>query len=1017
MCWRPLFWILLIPSILFGQYTYVFNRYSLTDGLNTNKVNCVWQDQQGFLWIGTEVGIQRFDGRKFASFRYFQNESPPPSLGIDQIIGDEDGKIWLLQGSQIGRFDSSTFQYESVKIGADRDIPARNEFRLFKDSKGIVFLCASKYGLFWYDRNLGMFVNTGLPIQVPTNWGINNVIESAETGEYFLTSEEGLALFDSRTGSLFYKDHNPDQIPFFNPNVLPNTISFLKSTDRTWWATYWDYNTVKQSSVLLHYDPKLKTLLSDTLEHQPNYDYVLLNQILETENGQLWVGGANSLLSYEKNLRGFSQYLKSSPSEFDIKATHIRNLFEDREGNIWLSTENGLYVVDPKMRDIYNILVIDGLKKESAVNALLETQNGENWIGTWGIGILIYNQKFQEIPGIGFNDLNQEDVNLYGKIWDLCQHKTSGTIWSASQSGTLAVFDPKTKQVLHYLRPPVFEESTVRQIIEDRQGNLWFGTQSGQLVKWDGKHPIGNGSLQSVLNLKTIILRLYVDKDGLLWVGTHKDGVYVIDPKRGEILNHYDRELSDRNLISDNSVMDIQQFNDSIFFVGSDILNIVNKNSGNIKNITQRDGLNGSKISQMLMDDDGTLWFISNNGLSSYNYQKDIVNSYNNLHEIIYGEKTSATKWKMNNGELWFGGEDVVFGFDPSILKNNETPPAVVLTDFKLLNRFLNRDSILAQKEITFKHDQNSVTFYFSALTFNKQYQLQYYYRLLGLNDDWVRAERNLTANYTTLPPGRYTFQLKSRNFQGKESEKITALDFKILPPFYASSWFIVLIGLLIIGLVYFFYKLKINQLLALERLRNKVARDLHDDMGSTLSTINILSSMAKSKIVSDTVKSSTYLTKITDNSQRMMEDMDDIVWSIKPDNDNMHKIIARMREYATGVLEAKDITLQFQTEEHIYAEKLNMESRRDLFLIFKEVINNTVKYAHCNAVTVHINIDKKRLYMTIKDDGIGFDLTQVAAGNGLENIKNRSLSLGGHLQIKSTPGQGTEINLEIPMR
>ena len=1013
---RMLCWMLFVQGCVFGQYTYVFNRYSTTDGLNTNKVNCVWQDEKGFLWIGTEVGIQRFDGRKFVSFGGYENERLPPSLGIDQILGAEDGKLWLLQGSQIGQFDTFTFQYDDTPVKKAGDIPPRNQFKLFKDSRGRIFLCASKFGLMWFNPKKGMFVDTDVPVHVPKGWGVNGLFEDVETGEYFISSDQGLAIFNSLTNELFYNDNNPARIPFFDQKTLPNVNAFLKDNKDTWWAAYWDFDRTRQRSVLLHYDPKQKQMLSDTLgSHSPNH-YAFLKHLLETRNGQLWIGGANALFVYEDDLNGFSQQLKATPLEFDIKSDDIRHIIEDREGNIWLSSANGLYMVNPNLRDVYNLVVIEGLKHESAVNALLETRNKENWIGTWGKGVLVYDSMFDKLEGDLYKGIGKENFESYGKVWDLCQHSTTGNIWSASQGGTLAVIDPDTKKVSSWLQPTVFEKSTVRQIKEDKNGNLWFATQGGHLVKWDKKDSVSDLSFQLIHNFNTIIYRLYFDKEGRLWIGTHKQGVYVVDPEKGQIYFHFDREFGDQFSVVDNTISDIQQYNDSIFFLGSEVLNILNIRSGKVKRISAYDGLNGSKVSQMMMDNDSILWMITNNGLSSYNYERDMISSYNNLHGIIYGNKANATKWRMQNGEIWFGGDDVVFGFEPKVLKHKQKPPSVTLTDFKLFNRFIPLDSLLAQKQITLKHYQNSFTFYFSALNFNQQHKLHYYYRIPGINKDWVRAERELAANYTTMPPGNHTFEVKSRNLHGEESETVTRVGFKILPPFYATWWFITLLSIVVLGLAYLIYRLRVNRLLALEKLRNKVARDLHDDMGSTLSTINILSSMAKSKMVSDTVTSSNYLTKITDNSQRMMEAMDDIVWSIKPDNDSMQKILARMREYATGVLEAKDIRIDFNIDEHINTKKLNMEARRDLFLIFKEAINNTAKYAYGDKVVVHMQCLGKRLHMGIRDNGKGFDLRNADTGNGLDNMRKRAHALRGRLHINSSPQNGTEIILDMPI-
>jgi signal transduction histidine kinase len=223
-------------------------------------------------------------------------------------------------------------------------------------------------------------------------------------------------------------------------------------------------------------------------------------------------------------------------------------------------------------------------------------------------------------------------------------------------------------------------------------------------------------------------------------------------------------------------------------------------------------------------------------------------------------------------------------------------------------------------------------------------------------------------------------------------------------------------LSLAFFGLLYFIHRLRINRILAVENLRNSVARDLHDDMGSTLSTINILSTMAKSKLNTDNVRVSEYLGKISDNSQRMMEAMDDIVWSIKPMNDSMQKITARMREIATSVLEAKDIDLDFRTDPSIEEVKMDMQARRDFFLVFKEAINNIAKYSNASKAQIHLALHHQRLIMIIQDDGIGFDIDK-ADGNGLGNMYKRAAALKGRINIQSKPGEGTQITLNIPVQ
>jgi signal transduction histidine kinase len=287
-----------------------------------------------------------------------------------------------------------------------------------------------------------------------------------------------------------------------------------------------------------------------------------------------------------------------------------------------------------------------------------------------------------------------------------------------------------------------------------------------------------------------------------------------------------------------------------------------------------------------------------------------------------------------------------------------------------------------------------------------------------GLEDNWrMITSGTLRATYSYLPPGHYIFKVRAQNINGVSSAGVTAFRLFVKPPFWRNYWFVCTILFFIAILIYTLHKMRVNKLLAVEKIRNKVARDLHDDMGSTLSTINILSAMAKSKLNNDAVKTSEYISKISENSQRMMEAMDDIVWSIKPANDSMQRIAARMREFATSVLEAKNIEPEFIFDEKVYDVKLDMEARRDFFLVFKEAVNNAAKYSNATHVTVRLATEEKMLLMNVTDNGAGFDVPAAAmAGNGLGNMQKRADALNAKLVIQSQPGNGTIVKLSVPV-
>jgi signal transduction histidine kinase len=322
----------------------------------------------------------------------------------------------------------------------------------------------------------------------------------------------------------------------------------------------------------------------------------------------------------------------------------------------------------------------------------------------------------------------------------------------------------------------------------------------------------------------------------------------------------------------------------------------------------------------------------------------------------------------------------------------------------------------MQQGEVRLENNQNSFSIFFASLSFIQRDRLTYYYKMEGLDKDWIKADKSAFVNYSLLPPGNYTFKIFCENIEGQRSKETTELNIYIKPPFWAAKWFISTVLFFIALIIYAIHDMRVKRLMAVEKLRTRVARDLHDDMGSTLSTINILSAMAKSKMNNDVVKTTEYLAKITDNSQRMMDAMDDIVWSIKPSNDSMQKIVARMREFATNVLEPKDIVLDFTIDEQVYDIKLNMEARRDFFLVFKEAVNNAAKYSKAGTLTLNISVHNKVLKLSVKDDGVGFDAARADSGNGLGNMQKRADAINGKVEIKSKAGQGTEVVVKVPL-
>lgn len=1012
-----------LPSLLLAQHRkHVFNRLSAKDGLASNHVHSILQDQKGFIWLATANGLQRYDGRKIVMFR------PPvgdknylPAVPIKQIARDIHHNFWVRMEQEAGIFDPVTFRYKKAIIKTEGEVPPRAEYFLWLDSKGNIFLIITRYGILAYDSKTNTFSKDENRIRVPKGWCASHIVEDPKTGSYWIGADSGLALYNPRTKSLSYPTHNTEHQPILDNPLLkePVTALFLDKQSRLW-ITAWD--APKEPEKFYCYDLVSNKMTKDTAGLRVRTSiYKELVGYSQQSHGSIWAYGKMMLLEFDTLTKQFEYIRNESADDYDIKYDEVYCMYEDREQNTWIGTDEGVYVFNPS-RQVFNTIAMQGpppdnRKIDMQVNAVLQRNNKDLLIGTWGMGTLSFDTNFLAYKNTILKGMPPGET-AYTMQWDLHEEKRTGRIWVGCQDGRLIVHDPATgKSIFHKL--PLTEQRTIRQITEDKAGNIWLATQYGHIIKWDPAAGYGKDFMRGfslVQHINTIVYRMIPDSADYLWLCTHMKGVYRINPATGKIENHYDTKGGAGKSLYADLAGDILQYNDSLYFISSGALNLLNKNTGTIQLITTDDGLPSMSVKSMEKDEEGNLWLGLADGICRYNYKRKVFTLFTQKDGIIYSNFEYNASTRLHDGRLFFGNPHNFVFFQPRIAYNASQPLDVTITDFKLFNTYLPPDSIMKLDRVELAYTQNSITIEFAALSFLQRDKIVYFYQLEGINKEWVRPDKGLFANYTSLPPGHYTFKVMCENANGVESKNITTLKIYIHPPYWRTWWFLSLVGIAVAGLIYFIHRLRVNRLLGMEKVRTRIARDLHDDMGSTLSTINILSEMAKMKVQKDADKTSEYLDKISDNSSRMMEAMDDIVWSINPMNDSMQRITARMREFATGVLEARNIDFTFRVDEEVQDLKLDMEARRDFFLLFKEAVNNLAKYSQCRHAIIDISIQRERLIMKIMDDGIGFDVQQADSGNGLFNMKKRAQSLNGQLTMESAPGQGTRVLLDVPL-
>jgi ligand-binding sensor domain-containing protein/two-component sensor histidine kinase len=1016
-----IFLIALLPSFVYSQQRqYVFTRISTRDGLASNYVYSIMQDSRGFMWFGTSNGLQRYDGKKIITFRSTETSGDYlPAVAISQMFEDGSKNIWLRCGKEVGIFNPATLRYKRAVIEVDEEVSKRADYTLWKDNRGKVFLILKNYGFLSYDSAQHKFSAALNQFEIPKGWKLRTMVDDDKRNSYWIACDSGLAMFNRNSSQLHYYANNPQKIQLLNKsaNTRHLTTFFIDRNSRAWYAT-WPGQSAGES---FHcYDLlKQQPLATTNGIAEATQRYHELHGFFEQKNGKLWAHGLMLFLERDTIENRFRYLRNEFPDDYGIRYDVVHTMYEDRESNVWIGTDQGVYVFNPVAQPFNSITLnaIDDNKGpgDRSITCFLES-GSEIYVGSWGGGVKVFNNNLVETPPR--RPFVKPGDDNYQMVWCMHKQKSNGRIWIGCQSGRLMVYDPSTGATDYY-NPPILEGRTIRQIAEDRDGNIWIATQSGKLVKWQKARATNRfaDGFTAATTLNSIIYKMLVDAEGFLWIATHVYGVLKLDPATSVVLARYDTKQGDGKSLNSDVVSDLLELDSKRIMIAADAINILDKTTGEIEQITMSNGLLAHNVSSLARDRDGGVWLGTLTGLSRFNLSKHMFTYFSQRDGVLNSDFQSGSTIVLRDGRMMFGtSKDFVY-FDPRQISYSQAPPNVSITDFKLFNTYLPPDSITALDKVRLRFTQNSITVEFAALSFLQKDKITYYYKLDGVDDEWIRTDRALQANYTLLPPGTYSFQVFCRNGDGVASEKITTLGIEILPPFWRTWWFLLVIALGVAGLIYLAHRVRVNRLIEMEKVRRRIARDLHDDMGSTLSTINILSEMAKMKVTSDSKKTGEYLNKISDNSSRMMEAMDDIVWSINPTNDSMQKITARMREFATGVLEAKNIDFTFRVDEKVNELKLDMEERRDFFLLFKEAVNNLAKYSECRHASIDVSILKSGLNMKIQDDGIGFDPDQADSGNGMSNMKKRASSLSGELLVDSAPGKGTTVLLQMPLK
>ncbi|MGZ5190476.1 MAG: ligand-binding sensor domain-containing protein, partial [Flavisolibacter sp.] len=910
------FFIFLIAASSCPGQILPHEKYTTKNGLMSDRVTAIAQDAKGFMWFGTFFGICRYDGMKFEKIALPPEQENKYVNGL-LTLGEKVYASFLFGG---GLAESDRGRVRSYFVSGTDSAMAREFTSIGDGGNGSVLLCTSTNQVFVFKNGVFKFLNR---LNIPPS-STRNILKDKDQNIWVAT-ESGLFVLPPpyQSAKLF----------FSNKNIF----SLIKDEGSDIWFVVSD-----AGSSNIH---KAKSFRSDGTLNETivaKYRYVIPVNFSGNISKGLWGLDEKGLFNYD------GQKTNRHKIPLDL-TTSITGIYSDRENNIWIANEPGIVKVSN-----FNI--------QSFLFDEIAPGGGAIWQGADSIIWVSNSKSLYSIENSIIEkkmDIQTDNPDYYG----LLNVDRSNNLWIGFWNKGLwktKWADGKMKSKKDF---SVFGKRSVlpRSIIEDSKGNIWIAGVNG-IFRIKGDRIIENYHPKNKMGQPAFISCMAIDeKNNSIWLGDNAAGIikvkYSIGPK--ETYTYAVEEyIGNENGLKDAYVRSILLDHNNIIWVGTrygGIYRIIrNKEKTQVIDCNNQANLTCTRVTDIKEQDTTALWFASCDGIYRYHFASDSWSHYNTSNGLLNAEVFN----------LWIDAKnDVVWsltaeGVTKLQIHDVDKPisPLINLTAITVLGKS-DTAAINATTEIKYSNNQNSIGFSYAGASFIDEKRIRYKYMLEGHDKGWSEPVKTTSVNYVSLKPGNYVFKVIAENAKGQWSASPASFAFEIVLPFYKQPWFIFIGITLGIFLLYLARIQQLKQRFKIEKLRLSIARDLHDDVGATLGSINILSKTATRKMKQDAASGEIIpiFEKIGTSAENTLEAMDDIVWSINPDKDKLYDLIIRMREYAIPLFETNNMSFHFKVdgdEERV----IPMNIRRNVFLIYKEAIHNILK--HSTASEVDISLD-----------------------------------------------------------
>jgi signal transduction histidine kinase/ligand-binding sensor domain-containing protein len=1000
-----------------------FSRLSTAQGLSQTQANEIVQDDQGFIWFGTQYGLDRYDGYEFKVFT--QDPARENSLScvyVHSLFKDRLGSIWVGCDQFLDRFDSLHETFTHYRIDAGE--AANYVSQISQDRTGMLWL-ATGSGLFRLNPDTAQIIHYIHDPVDPSSLGSNQVRCTLEdrTGRFWVADGENLEEFDRESGRVLSQVRVSEGL---------RSVSFYEDHLGIFWITY---VTNESGSGLAVLDRSTNSLIPYSIYDRKSGKELAAGFMTATEdsNQTLWLAGFGAgLLKLDREHGVFIRYRNHPENLESIAADRAMALSGDREGNVWvglLASEPNFFRTETAPFTPLRVTRSNPRSHgEKIVGALYEDRDHVLWMATTG-ALNSINRRTGE-----FTSFQPPGQGLSSDVVAITEDRGGG-LWIGSYGAGLSRFDRKTGRFKTYLHEPNHPSSLSNNIVSrmliDHSGTMWIGTYNG-LDRFDPRNESFVVYKQYPKSDDEVYANFAEDKSGFLWMGGW-GGLNRFNPQTGQF-TVYGHNVGDPASLSDNAVTSTYVDHSGTVWVSTENgLNKLNRESGTFTHYFVKDGLPSNAVSCILEDQFGMLWMSTNRGLSRFD---PIAKRFTNYSTVDGLPGNDFTGWdacfRSASGEMFFGGFSGGVAFFPEKVISTSYPLPLVLTDFQLAGRSVEvggrsplSKSISYTKDITLTHDQNIFSLSFAALTYFNPDANRYRYKLDQLDRDWteVGSDRRV-ASYTTLPAGKYTFHVQSATRQGVWNEPGLALGITILPPWWGTFWFRLLCIAAIVSILWTLYLSRLKQMEAEirarieERLgeRERIARELHDTLLQGIQGL-ILHFHAVAERIPISEPARQMIEKALDRADEVLVQGRDRVKNLR-----LTAQRKTLREALTEVI--KDLAVSKGIEFSVVVEgdqrTLNPLVRDEAYWIGHEALVNALHHAGAKRIEVEIAYDPSQLRLRFRDDGRGIDPKIIEVGGipghwGMRGMRERAAKIGAHLETWSRPGAGTELELRIP--